>query len=461
MKLKVSAVAAPVGNAKVIHLIVLNSSKFFELSSELNNMVHRTNMNKLLTRGNKIVQRFYGKQLSFEVAHIDGDEFQIEEDIQNLSLEDKVPFYKITERTSWKLFNQENYTEFNKELKIGGLDVAKTEIEELISVAFGRIPSIKGFRPARSVLLYGSSGTGKSLLAKYIAKQTRAHSVCISTETLYVGQNENAEIKIKKIIEEAVEKAPSIIIIEEIDLLCPLKSGRLSDAEKRIMYNLLSSLDLMTSLPNSKVFVIATTNKLDAIDPSFRRSGRLDREIEIPVPNPKARLDILQKLLSDVPCNLTVDSLNEIAYKTHGFVGADLALLCSNALMHATRCREKQLNAEDFTFALTKVRPSAMREVQIEVPNVHWTDIGGQRNLKLVLRQCVEWPLRHPDSFRRLGIAPPRGVLMFGPPGCSKTMIARALATESGLNFLSIKGPELFSKWVGESERAVREVFRR
>ncbi|KAL3266594.1 hypothetical protein HHI36_010758 [Cryptolaemus montrouzieri] len=192
-----------------------------------------------------------------------------------------------------------------------------------------------------------------------------------------------------------------------------------------------------------------------------RRCGRFEREIEVPTPNPRSRKDILEKLLLDFSHNLDEMEVHEISMSTHGFVGADLVSLCSRAAMNSNQNNRDILEYNDIKFALGKVRPSAMREVQIEIPNVKWSDIGGQEKLKLILKQAVEWPLKYGDSFSRLGITPPKGVLMFGPPGCSKTMIARALATESRLNFLSIKGPELFSKWVGESERAVREVFRK
>lgn len=247
------------------------------------------------------------------------------------------------------------------------MDAEKKEIEELMSVAFGRTQVIDGFKPARSVLLYGASGTGKTLLANIVANQSRAHTITISAANLYTDSEDSVENVVKNLFQEAVDRAPSLVLIDEIDVLCPLKSGRLSEAEKRIMFNLLLCLDMISGLKNSKVFIIATSNKAEMIDPSLRRSGRLDRELEIPVPNPKARYDILKKLLVDVQKSFEDDFLNEIAKKTHGFVGADLASLCSNALIHASRSRKEKLCEEDFKFAMTRVRPSAMREVQIEV----------------------------------------------------------------------------------------------
>lgn len=272
---------------------------------------------------------------------------------------------------------------------IGGLDGEKKEVEELMSIAFGRVPVIKGFKSARSVLLYGASGTGKTLLANAIANQSKAHTITISAANLYTDSDDSVENVVKHLFQEAIDRAPSLVIIDEIDVLCPLKSGRLSDGEKRIMYNLLSCLDMINELNDSKVFVIATSNKAEFIDPAFRRSGRLDRELEIPVPNPNGRLDILKKLLGDVETDFDGNVLDGIAKKTHGFVGADLASLCSNALIHASRSRRGKLCEEDFKFALTRVRPSAMREVQIEVRFV-----SGRRVRKMTAKS-KKWTLKN------------------------------------------------------------------
>lgn len=247
------------------------------------------------------------------------------------------------------------------------MDNEKKEVEELMSIAFGRTPVIEGFKPARAVLLYGASGTGKTLLANIIANDSKAHTITISAANLYADGEDNVEKVVKNLFQEAVDRAPSLVIIDEIDALCPLKNGRQFEGEKRVMFNLLLCLDMINGLKDSKVFIIATSNKADMIDASFRRSGRLDRELEIPVPNPKARYDILNKLLVEVQKDFEDHFLNEIAKKTHGFVGADLASLCSNALIHASRSRKEKLSEEDFKFALTRVGPSAMREVQIEV----------------------------------------------------------------------------------------------
>merc|ERR1712012_426185 len=210
----------------------------------------------------------------------------------------------------------------------------------------------------------------------------------------------------------------------------------------------------------SRVLVVAASSKLDNIEPALRRPGRLDLEVEVGVPDARQRREILLVKLSDTDHELSSENIDKIAADTHGFVGADVEALVSQAAMKAKEDHSR-ITFDHFVAAKTRVKPSGMREVAIEIPQVSWTDIGGLDNLKLKLRQAVEWPIKHPEVFTRMGITPPKGLLMYGPPGCSKTMIAKALANESGLNFLSIKGPELFSKWVGESERAVREVFRK
>ncbi|VEN39932.1 unnamed protein product [Callosobruchus maculatus] len=353
-------------------------------------------------------------------------------------------------------------TEIQKE-SVGipvGVDKEIQEVQDIMKTCLSKDCKSSCMPHIKSVLLFGNSGTGKTMIANYLASASKANTVSISAPDLYSIQSNSIEENIKKSFRNAIENSPSVIIIDEIDVLCPQRSSRLNDSEKRIVSTLLLQLDGLKYIEN--VFIIATTSKPDSIDPSFRRCGRLDREIEIPTPSPASRKAILAQLLSKVSNDVDQQNLHNVALKTHGFVGADLVSLFSLAGLNAAkRSPDEKIGVEDFYCALKQVRPSAMREVQIEVPNVKWSDIGGQERLKLILKQSIEWPLKHPESFLRLGVTPPKGVLMFGPPGCSKTMIAKALATESGLNFLSIKGPELFSKWVGESERAVREVFRK
>lgn len=258
---------------------------------------------------------------------------------------------------------------------------------------------------------------------------------------------------------EAERLAPTVLVLDELDSLAPKRDGEGNDQEKRVVATLQTCLDKL-QMNQSRVAVIGTTSRVEGISPTLRRPGRLDLEVEVGVPGPEDRLVILGVYLEQAKHALSQEDIKTIAQETHGFVGADLSSLFGTAMLAAQES-ESDLNLSHFRSARSLVKPSAMREVQVEVPSVSWDDIGGLDDLKLKLNQAVDWPIRHPEVFARMGIKPPRGVLMYGPPGCSKTMIAKALANESGLNFLSIKGPELFSKWVGESEKAVRELFRR
>lgn len=284
------------------------------------------------------------------------------------------------------------------------------------------------------------------------------------------------EARLRQIFTEASQRQPAIIFIDELDALCPKREGAQNEVEKRVVASLLTLMDGIGSEGHSgQLLVLGATNRPHALDPALRRPGRFDKELEVGVPSAAERADILQKLLSSVPCSATEEELTQLADGAHGYVGADLAAVCKEAGLHALRRAlggshqpsDQQLTGtvtvtlQDLQWATSIVKPSAMREVAIDVPKVRWSDVGGMEEVKQKLKQAVEWPLRHPEAFTRMGIQPPKGVLLYGPPGCSKTMIAKALANESGLNFLAIKGPELLSKYVGESERAVREVFRK
>ncbi|PKU44806.1 spermatogenesis-associated protein 5 [Limosa lapponica baueri] len=294
--------------------------------------------------------------------------------------------------------------------------------------------------------------------------------------SLVPGFYGESESRLRQIFAEASLRRPSIIFIDELDALCPKREGAQNEVEKRVVASLLTLMDGIGSEGSEgQLLVLGATNRPHALDAALRRPGRFDKEIEIGIPNAQDRLDILQKLLKKVPHSLTAAELAQLADSAHGYVGADLAALCKEAGLYALRRalgkRPNLLDNEvagsvmiafnDFLQGMNDVRPSAMREVAVDVPKVSWSDIGGLEDVKLKLKQAVEWPLKHPDAFIRMGIQPPKGVLLYGPPGCSKTMIAKALAHESGLNFLAVKGPELMNKYVGESERAVREVFRK
>ncbi|NXD12803.1 SPAT5 protein, partial [Nothocercus nigrocapillus] len=361
---------------------------------------------------------------------------------------------------------------------IGGLSGQLRTIRETIELPMKQPELFKsyGIPPPRGVLLHGPPGTGKTMIAKAVANEVGAHVTVINGPEIISKFYGESESRLRQIFAEASLRRPSIIFIDELDALCPKREGAQNEVEKRVVASLLTLMDGIGSEgTEGQLLVLGATNRPHALDAALRRPGRFDKEIEIGIPNAQDRLDILQKLLKKVPHLLTAAELAQLADSSHGYVGADLAALCKEAGLHALRralgTRAEWLDSEvagslritfqDFLQATKEVRPSAMREVAVDVPKVSWSDIGGLEDVKLKLKQAVEWPLKHPDSFIRMGIQPSKGVLLYGPPGCSKTMIAKALAHESGLNFLAVKGPELMNKYVGESERAVREIFRK
>ncbi|NXX87931.1 SPAT5 protein, partial [Centropus bengalensis] len=361
---------------------------------------------------------------------------------------------------------------------IGGLSNQLRTIRETIELPMKQAELFKsyGIPPPRGVLLYGPPGTGKTMIAKAIANEVGAHVTVINGPEIISKFYGESESRLRQIFAEASLRRPSIIFIDELDALCPKREGAQNEVEKRVVASLLTLMDGIGSEGSEgQLLVLGATNRPHALDAALRRPGRFDKEIEIGIPNAHDRLDILQKLLKKVPHSLTAAELVQLADSAHGYVGADLAALCKEAGLYALRralgkrpnlsddevAGSVMIAFNDFLQGMNDVRPSAMREVAVDVPKVSWSDIGGLEDVKLKLKQAVEWPLKHPDSFIRMGIQPPKGVLLYGPPGCSKTMIAKALAHESGLNFLAVKGPELMNKYVGESERAVREIFRK
>lgn len=361
---------------------------------------------------------------------------------------------------------------------IGGLKRELGLVREMIELPL-RHPELFqkiGIEPPKGVLLHGPPGTGKTLIAKAVANETDANFIFISGPEIMAKYYGESEQRLRQIFEEARARAPSIIFIDELDSIAPKReevSGE-KQVERRVVAQLLSLMDGLET--RGQVIVIAVTNKPNLIDEALRRGGRFDREIEIGIPDRNGRYEILQIHTRGMPLGEGV-SLEALADITHGFVGADLEALCKEAAMHALRKILPQVDIEreippevldklevvreDFYEALKNTSPSAMREVFIEVPRVRWEDIGGLMQAKQELIEAMEWPLKYPEAFEALRTEPPRGVLLFGPPGTGKTMLAKAVATESEANFISIKGPELFSKYVGESERAVRETFRK
>lgn len=360
---------------------------------------------------------------------------------------------------------------------IGGLRNEVQKVREMIELPL-RHPEIFeriGIEAPKGVLLHGPPGTGKTLLAQAVANETNANFYSIGGPEIMSKFYGESEEKLREIFKEAQENAPSIIFIDEIDSIAPKREEVSGDMEKRIVSQLLTLMDGISS--RGRIVVIGATNRPNAIDPALRRPGRFDREIEIGIPDEKGRHDILLIHSRGMPLTEDVD-LASIARVTHGFVGADLQALSKEAAMRSLRrllpeidlhqpkipaeiLNKIKVTKQDFDEALKDVQPSAMREVLVQRPNVRWEDIGGLQSIKDELEEAIEWPLKHADLFAEADVKPPKGILLYGPPGTGKTMIAKAVATTSEANFISIKGPELISKWVGESEKGVREVFRK
>ena len=360
---------------------------------------------------------------------------------------------------------------------IGGLKDEIQKVREMIELPL-RHPEIfekLGIEAPKGILLHGPPGTGKTLLAKAVASESNSHFISISGPEIMSKFYGESEARLREIFKEAKEKAPSIIFIDEIDSIAPKREEVTGEVERRVVSQLLSVMDGLEA--RGKVIVIAATNRPNALDTALRRPGRFDREIEIKVPDKRGRLEILQIHTHNMPLDTDVNQ-DRVAAVTHGFVGADLEYLCKEAAMKCLRRLLPELNLEDekippetleklvitmndFDNAIKEIMPSAMREVYLESPDIPWTEIGGLEEVKRELQEAVEWPLRYPDLYTKLGHSMPKGLLMHGPSGTGKTMLAKAVATESEANFISVKGPELMSKWVGESEKGVREIFRR
>lgn len=376
---------------------------------------------------------------------------------------------------------------------IGGLEKEVSLVREIIELPL-RHPHVFehfGLKAPRGVLLYGPPGTGKTLIARVVANELGCYVHTISGSDIcskYLGESEQ---RLREVFELAQENAPSLIFIDEIDVLAPQREDEANASSKRIVGTLLALMDGMKE--SDKVVVLAATNQPNALDIALRRAGRFDREVEIGIPSAQARLSILHVYLRTMPHALSDAEVKSIADNTHGYVGADISQLCKQAALLAIKdairsaeakltttandsnrhhsmvdqlhsfdsLKEVKVSFQQFCQAMNEIRPSGMREIMVEIPSVRWDDIGGYERIKQQLIEAVEWPIKFPEKFINFGIKPPRGILLYGPPGCSKTLVAKALATEAGLNFIPVKGPELFSKFVGDSERAIREVFRK
>ncbi|MEM0099455.1 MAG: CDC48 family AAA ATPase [Desulfurococcaceae archaeon] len=364
---------------------------------------------------------------------------------------------------------------------IGGLAGVIEKVRDIVELPFKyrKVFSKLGIEPPKGILLYGPPGCGKTLLAKALANELNAYFIVINGPEImskFYGESEQRLREIFKIAKKKAKKYPAIIFIDEIDAVAPKRDEVTGEVEKRVVAQLLALMDGLESRGN--VIVIAATNRPNAIDPALRRPGRFDVEIEIPIPDKRGRYEILmvhsRRLIETGLLSPDVD-LEKLAEMTHGFTGADLAALVKEAVMRAIKrtiekcktCDQEDVLSnllvtnEDFLIAFRNIVPSGLREIFIEIPDVGWSDIGGLRDIKQVLKESIELPLKHPELYEKYGVKPPKGILLYGPPGCGKTLLAKAIAKESGVNFIAVRGPEVLSKWVGESEKAIREIFRK
>ena len=360
---------------------------------------------------------------------------------------------------------------------IGGLEEEIQRVREMVELPM-KHPQIfqrLGIEPPRGVLLHGPPGTGKTLMAKAVANETGAEFFSIAGPEIISKYYGESEQQLRDIFDEAREESPSIIFIDELDSIAPKREEVTGEVERRVVAQLLTMMDGLEE--RGQVIVIAATNRVDSVDPALRRPGRFDREIEIGVPDVQDRQEIFNIHTRGMPLADDVD-IERLSNETHGFVGADIASLAKEGAMKALRRYLPEIdldsedippemidrmvvNEDDFKKALREVEPSAMREVLVELPQVTWNEVGGLKDERQEVREAIEWPLSSPEKFQRMGIEPPKGVLLYGPPGTGKTLMAKAVANETGANFISVRGPQLLSKWVGESEKAIRQTFRK
>jgi transitional endoplasmic reticulum ATPase len=417
-----------------------------------------------LIKGDNVMVPYFGGRLTFQVIGVNPA-------ADAVLVTQKTVFHIAEKGETLRGVPQVTYED------IGGIHNEIKKVREMIELPL-RHPEIfekLGIEAPKGVLLYGPPGTGKTLLAKAVANESNAHFISISGPEIMSKFYGESEARLREIFKEAREKAPSIIFVDEIDSIAPKREEVTGEVERRVVSQMLSLMDGLEA--RGKVIVISATNRPNAIDPALRRPGRFDREIELKVPDKKGRKDILAIHSRNMPLSDDVN-MEKISAVSHGYVGADLEYLCKEAAMKCLRrllpvlnLEEEKLppetldklivNHEDFQKALIEVTPSGMREVFIENPDVKWDDVGGLEDVKRELQEAVEWPMKYPGLYDKLGHSMPRGILLHGPSGTGKTLLAKAVATQSEANFVSVRGPELLSKWVGESERGIREIFKR
>jgi len=417
-----------------------------------------------LIKGDNVMVPYFGGRLTFQIVGVTPN-------ADAVLVTQKTVFHIAEKGEALRGVPQVSYED------IGGLTDEIKKVREMIELPL-RHPEIfekLGIEAPKGVLLYGPPGTGKTLLAKAVANESNAHFISISGPEIMSKFYGESEARLREIFKEAREKAPSIVFVDEIDSIAPKREEVTGEVERRVVSQMLSLMDGLEA--RGKVIVISATNRPNAIDPALRRPGRFDREIEIKVPDKKGRLSILTIHTRNMPLHEDVN-IEKISAISHGYVGADLEYLCKEAAMKCLRRLLPEINLDDeklqpevldklivnnddYRNALREITPSGMREVYIENPDVKWTDVGGLEDVKRELQEAVEWPMKYPTLYDKLGHHMPRGILLHGTSGTGKTMLAKAVATESEANFISVRGPELLSKWVGESERGIREIFRR
>ena len=423
------------------------------VTADLKVKIKTCSQDKIFLIGNRISIPYYGKRLIYKIIEVSSDKM-LENEFKNLSLTEKTKekmLYIFLYSTKFVILQNEKQTKSIKKQRqytledIGGYSELINKLRNVFNIGLGKYGNADKFFCSKCILLHGHPGVGKTIISEALLAELNAHIQAIDILNIHPKNSKESDVELHNLFQKAFARAPSVIFIDDIDKLFVKKSY--SENDKKVLTSLEALIDSLNSCEN--VMLLATTSKPDSIESSLMQSGRIDQEFEVSVPTKEVRKEIISKILLKMQHNLTPEDVDQIAYETHGFVGRDLLRLCSQAGSIAIEkkivnfsfqnLKEVIVSKEDIKAAMNIVNPSAMKEVLVDIPNVKWADIGGQKEAKLNLQQNVEWPLKHPEAFSRIGIKPLKGVLMYGPPGCSKTMIAKALATESKLNFLSIK----------------------